>query len=322
MRTATPATYDPEPLDLLAPRAAARLRRLPVSRDQCMLLVAAVSELFTGADTYLAHQAGGAVVGNEWIPVYFGPLAAALLVVAGLLALRRRMLAATLATAVFAASVVVGVLGAYFHWMRTVLPAAPPGERVVLDLFFWAPPILGPLAFAFIGVFGTSAAWVEDPPDGGRLLLPGGLRLQLPYPKTNAYFYVTSVGMLIALVSSTLDHAATGFHDPWLWLPIVVGSFAAIVAFALGAMRSPAHADLASYVVAMLLAITVGAIGAVLHVSHDLASGGRVVAERLLRGAPFMAPLLFANMGLVGLIALLPRERALGERLSTPHDLA
>lgn len=309
-----------EPVDVLSPELARRLRRLPVSRDQCMLLVAAVSEIMTGVDTYFAHQAGGAVVGNEWIPVYFGPLAGALLLLAGLIAFRRRMLASSLATAVFAASIVVGVLGAYFHLMRAVLPGAPPGLRVQLDFFFWAPPILGPLAFAFIGVFGTSAAWVEDPPDSGRLLLPAGIVLRLPYPKTNAYLYVTSVGMLIALVSSTLDHAGTGFHDPWLWLPVVVGVFAAVVAFALGAMQHPTRADLLTYVAAMLLAMAVGVIGSVLHVSHDLASGGRFVAERFVRGAPFLAPLLFANMGLVGLVALLPHEPA--GPLSARRDLA
>jgi hypothetical protein len=51
-----------------------------------------------------------------------------------------------------------------------------------------------------------------------------------------------------------------------------------------------------------------GVVGAILHFEHDLASGSRFVPERLLRGAPFMAPLRFCNMALVGLLALLPRE--------------
>jgi hypothetical protein len=298
-----------EPIDVLLP-GAAWPHRLPVTRDQAMLLLAAVSEAFTGLDTYFAHQAGGAVVGNEWIPVFFGPLAGATLLLAGVVALRDRMLAASLATAVFAASIVVGIAGAWFHWERTVLPSGPIGQRVLLDFFFWAPPILGPLAFAFIGVFGTSAAWQEEPPGSGRLLLPGGIRLQLPYPKTNAYFYVTAMGMLIALVSSALDHAATGFRDPWLWLPLAVGVFATAVALVLGIVSRPMRLDLWTYVAAMVLAILVGAVGAVLHLEHDLASGNRFVPERLLRGAPFMAPLLFSNMGLVGLLALLPSQAA------------
>jgi hypothetical protein len=43
----------------------------------------------------------------------------------------------------------------------------------------------------------------------------------------------------------------------------------------------------------------------VLHVQDDLTSRGLFVAERFIRGAPFLAPLLFANMGALGLIALL-----------------
>jgi hypothetical protein len=214
----------------------------------------------------------------------------------------------TMAAAGVAASVVVGVVGAYFHLLRAILPSGPIGQRVTLDFFFLAPPILGPLAFAFVGVFGTSAAWIEDPPGSGRLLLPAGLELRLPYPKSNAYFYVTAIGMLIALVSSVLDHAAVGFHHPWLWLPLAVGVFATVAALVLGILARPTRLDLWTYVAAMLLAILVGAVGAVLHVEHDLASGARVVPERLLRGAPFMAPLLFSNMGLVGLLALLPSE--------------
>ena len=294
-----------EPLDVLLPRAA-WLRRLPLGRDQCMLLLAAVSEALSGLDAWLAHRAGGPVRGAEWAPAIFGPLAGALLLVAGLIAFRRRTLASLLATCVFAASIVVGLAGAWLHLQRTILPAGPFGQRVALDFFFWAPPILGPMAFAFIGVFGTSAAWIEAPAGSGRLLLPGRATLQLPYPKTNAYFYVTALGVVIALVSSVFDHAASGFDDPWLWLPTATGVFAVIVATMLGLLDEPTRTDLWTYVGAMLLLVAVGVLGAALHLRIDLTSDGRIVLERVLQGAPLMAPLLFSHMGIVGLVALLP----------------
>src|SRR5262245_29232669 len=215
------------------------LRRLPLGRDQLMLLLAAVSEALSGLDSWLAHRAGGTVRGAEWIPVVFGPLAGVILLVAGLIAFRRRTLASLLATAVFAVSVAVGVLGAWFHLHRAILPSGPPGQRVALDLFFWAPPVLGPLAFAFIGIFGTSAAWVETPAGSGELRLPGGFGLRLPYPKINAYFYITATGVLITLVSSVLDHAATGFENRWLWLPTAGGTFGLVVATVLGVIGRP-----------------------------------------------------------------------------------
>ena len=55
----------------------------------------------------------------------------------------------------------------------------------------------------------------------------------------------------------------------------------------------------------MLLLIVVGVIGAVLHIDNNLTSEGTIVGERFIRGAPFLAPLLFSNMGLLGLIVLL-----------------
>ena len=55
----------------------------------------------------------------------------------------------------------------------------------------------------------------------------------------------------------------------------------------------------------MVLLLLTGVVGFVLHIRFDLTTQNVVVAERFLRGAPFLAPLLFANMGLVGLIAIL-----------------
>src|ERR1044071_2478806 len=109
-----------------------------------MLLLAAVSEALSGLDAWLAHRASGTVRGAEWAPGIFGPVAGAMLLVAGPLAFRHRTLASLLATVVFAAGVVVGLAGAWLHLQQTVLPAGPLGERIALDFFFWAPPILGP----------------------------------------------------------------------------------------------------------------------------------------------------------------------------------
>lgn len=284
---------------------AVRRVRLPVSRDQAMLLMAAINEFFLGLDTLLAHSTSGTLRPYEWIPILFGPLAGGLLLLAGLLALRRRALASSLATVVFLASAVVGVLGAYFHIARAVLPNAPAGQQVTLDLFVLAPPILGPLAFALVGVLGISAAWVEDPPDSGLLVLSRRRRLQLPYPKTQAYCFAVSMGVLVALVSSVLDHARAGFENPWLWLPLATGVLGMVVAALLGMIERPTRLDLLTYVGAMLALIVVGGVGALLHIQSDLGWQNAVIVERFLRGAPFLAPLLYCNMGLLGLIALL-----------------
>ena len=292
--------------------------RLPLSRDQLLLLLAAVNLLFLGLDTYLAHLISGTIRPREWIPVLFGFAAGTLLLIAGLIALRNRLAATRLVTAVFIASIAVGLLGAYFHVVRGTYPTAPVGQRVSIQLLVWAPPVVAPLMFALVGLWGISAAWLESPPDSGRLGLGGGRFLQMPYSKTRAYLFLTSLAILATIISSALDHARVNYENAWLWLPLFVGVFAAIVTFGLALLSQPGRADMAIYAAAMALLILVGLLGAALHIQADI-SGQTIVVERFLREAPFLAPLLFANMGLLGLIVVLdPAEQVVDEGSPIP----
>ena len=282
-----------------------RIRRLPLSRDQIMLLMAAVNEIFLGIDIYLAHRISGTIRPNEWIPIVFGPIAGALLLLAGIIALRRRPLATVIATLTLLSSIAVGLLGDYFHLMRAILPGGPPGQQVTINLLVWAPPILAPLTFCLVGLLSISAVWIENPPESGVLTLLAGRRIRLPYSKTRAYFFMVGLGTLATVISSVLDHARTNFENPWLWLPTAIGVFGTVVAVTLGVIDKPTRADLVTYTVTMLLLMAVGMVGAVLHVNFNLIAQGTVVVERFIRGAPFLAPLLFSNMGMLGLVTLL-----------------
>ena len=285
--------------------------RIPITRDQAMLLMLALNELLLGLETYLAHSISGTILPKEWIPIIFGPVAGVFLVLAGLLALRRRTPAVVIASLIYLASLLVGLLGAYFHLVRAVLPFAPLGEMASVPLFVWAPPILGPLTFALVGLMGLSAVWLEDPPDSGHLTLLWGRRLQLPYSKTNAFFFMLALGILATVISSVLDHARTNFENPWLWLPTGIGVFGTVVAVMLGVINTPRRSDLMTYLVAMILLMLVGMLGVVLHILRNLAMENAIVVERFLRGAPFLAPMLFADMGALGLVVLLdPQEKS------------
>lgn len=136
--------------------------------------------------------------------------------------------------------------------------------------------------------------------------------MQLPYSKTQAYFFMIGMGTLATVISSVLDHARTHFEDPSLWLPTAIGIFSAVVAVVLGTIDRPSRADLITYVVAMCLLIGVGLLGAILHVNANLIAEGTIVGERFIRGTPFLAPLLFANMGTLGLIVLLDPSEVVG----------
>jgi hypothetical protein len=280
--------------------------RINLSRDQVMLLMAAVNLIFIGIDIYLAHDMDGIIKPNEWIPIIFGPVAGVLLLVAGLVAMRRRMLANIIATIIFLACVAVAALGSYFHLRYSMLPDAPAGEQVTARLMMLAPPLLGPLTFALVAFLGLSAAWEEDPVDSGILVLFRGMRVKMPYSKTRAYFFMTALFIMATVVSSVLDHARTNFENPWLWLPTLAGVFTMVVTAAMGAFNRLAYSDLVTYVATMGLLVLVGLVGAWLHVQYNLGGGqGTFLAERFLRGAPGLAPLLFANMGALGMIVLL-----------------
>jgi hypothetical protein len=284
--------------------------RLPITRDQLMLLMAAVSELFLGFDIYLAHNISGGIKPFEWIPIIFGVVGGVLLLLAGVIAFKQRPLATIVANLVFVGSIVVGLMGAYFHLQRTILLSEPvSGQEQVVGALVWAPPFLGPLFFSLIGVMGISAAWIEDPPDSGRLRLLANRHVQMPYSKTRAYFFIVCIGILATLISSVLDHARVNLENPWVWLPITAGLFGVAVSFTLGIIARPSRADLIVYVVGMIMLMVVGLVGLLLHVSVNLSAQGAVIVERFVRGSPFLAPTIFANWGLIGLLALLdPRE--------------
>lgn len=286
-----------------------RVQRLPLTRDQSILLMAAFNEFMLGVDTYLAHVLNGTIGNREWIPILFGPLAGTLLLIAGLIAVKKRHAASWMATIVFLASMLVGVLGAYFHWVRGTLPTAPPGYQVTIGLLVWAPPFLAPFAFAGIGLMGLSAAWLENPPGSGLLEMPHG-RMQMPFRKTRAYFFLVSLGVLVATISSALDHARQPFNNPFLWIPIVAGILGTMVPFLYGLTRRPfTKQEIGIYIGVMVWLIIIGMVGSYLHIQANLTSESLVVPERFLRGAPFLSPLLFANMGIVGLLVLLPPDK-------------
>ena len=116
---------------------------------------------------------------------------------------------------------------------------------------------------------------------------------------------MVGLGILATLISSVLDHARTPFTNPWLWVPTGVGIFACVVTIGSGFIKNHGRVDLIIFLISMLLMIITGLLGLYLHIRQDLTSAGAVVLERFVRGAPAMAPMLFADMGALGLIILL-----------------
>jgi len=274
------------------------LRRLPwtgkwyaVSRDEAYLLFIILNQLLLGVETTLAHISNGTLKPYEWTPILFGPISGFALIAAFVANRRGKRWGRQVTAAVLIGSIIVGLLGTYLHLVRTVRPFAPAGTRLTLDTVVWGLPLLAPPAFVLVGILGfvtLSARPVEQ--------------------KTRDYILLSTLGVLIAAVSSVIDHLRTGFTNPWLWIPTVVGLLATVVALTLALVKTRSRGELTTYVVAMLMMIVIGPLGSVLHFVHDLGVGNTIVVERLLRRAPILAPMVLANYGLMGLLALMDEE--------------
>ncbi|TFG67307.1 MAG: hypothetical protein E4H27_09165 [Anaerolineales bacterium] len=278
--------------------------RSPLTRDSAFILFVALNTLIMGLETYLAHVLNGTIRFNEWIPVVCGPFFAILLVISFALARRKPQLALWLAATALVGSIIVGLLGTYFHFIRAIRPFAASGDRVSIDLLVWGAPVFAPPTFILVGVLGLIALVKTDGQKRGGTY-GSGLPGRLPLAKDQFFFVLASLGILIATISSLFDHLRGGFDNPWLWLPTLSGLLGIVTALVLAILKQPGRGDLTIYTGVMCLLLCVGPLGLLFHVLHDLGPGSAITIERFLRGAPVLAPMVFANMALLGLIVLL-----------------
>ena len=286
--------------------------KLPLTRDDLMLGLVGFNMMAIGVETYLAHLISGGVKPAEAIPVYFGPAAGLIVLIALFFrVVRQNKVATTLVIlGVSALSVVVGVLGSAFHWERGIAPAFFEGSRLRWDWIIHAPPALAPLAFAGIGLIGILSVLEEQGQGSGKFEFPGVLAFSTPLSKTRQLMWLVGLGIAAATASAFIDHSRTEFEDFFVWIPVVLGIFGTVVTIVMATYERHTRADYFIFFWVMMLLIWVGVMGLGLHINADLPEGpqGGINTERFIRNAPVMAPMLFANMGLLGIIAMVGAE--------------
>jgi hypothetical protein len=110
-------------------------------------------------------------------------------------------------------------------------------------------------------------------------------------------------GFVGNFIFSLTDHAQNGFFNPFEWVP--VASSALAVGFLLVpflARVTDAYLGLCALV--LFVQAIVGVLGFGLHLAADLRNPGATMFDRILSGAPPMAPLLFPNLVVLALIGL------------------
>lgn len=282
---------------------------LPLNRNDLLLLLVAFTEVGLGVETFLAHLISGSIRAGESIPIITGPIFGILLLIA--LAMRVKqgrsgVRSSLLVIFTGGLSLTVGLIGTAFHWSRAMPPPNFSTYGLSLDWIIYAPPVAAPLSFAGVGILAIIALLEDTKPETGRLTLPGVITFNTPMPQTNQFFWLIAFGLWAATLSAFLDHARTGFENVFVLIPVYLGVFGSVATTIMALYHKIYEADYFWFFWTMVAMLVMGILGVGLHINADLPEGGEMAIqiERFIRGAPLMAPMLFAIMGTFGLITM------------------
>lgn len=232
-------------------------------------------------DIYLAHSVNQFRNRAEYIPLIFSASAPVVLLVALWQRTRRPLLWNVLGQIVGWGAIAVGIAGVIFHLESHFFL-----ERTIRSLTYSA-PFAAPLAYAGLGLLlvmnrmvdSRSVEWAQ-----WVLLLALG-------------------GFFGNFIFSLTDHAGNGFFRRVEWVPVVASAIA--VGFFVTPLLvrvSRRFLDLCALVLA--LEAFVGVWGFALHAASNLRGPSIRAFDNFINGAPPLAPLLFPNLAVLGLIAV------------------
>jgi hypothetical protein len=244
--------------------------------------------LILAADIYIAHSVNQFRKPAEYIPLYFSliaPIALAIVIalrwIGGLLAPWRDV-----GYLVGWLSILVGLAGVLYHLESRFFL-----DRTLQSLTY-AAPFAAPLAYTGLGF----------------LLLVDRMVAVRSADWARWVIALALGGFFGNFVLSLTDHASNGFFEKTEWIPVISSAFATgFLLVPLLANVTRRYLDLC--LVVMFAQALVGLLGFWFHLQANLIEPGANLFDRLVNGAPPMAPLLFPNLvwlALIGLWALIP----------------
>lgn len=235
---------------------------------------------FLTFDIYLAHSVNQFRHRAEYIPLFFSAIAPVLLII-GLAAQKPAAIWRILGYAVGWSSVFIGLIGVIFHLESHFFV-----ERTIRSLTYSA-PFAAPLAYTGLGF----------------LLIMNRMVSSETIEWAKWVLLMTLGGFVGNFVFSLTDHAQNGFFNHLEWVPVVASAVAVgFLTVPLVIEVSRRYIELCAIVLA--LEALVGVWGFVLHAAGNLRGPSLHPFDNFIYGAPPMAPLLFPNLTLLGLIAL------------------
>jgi hypothetical protein len=251
-------------------------------------LFVTVNLAILAADIFIAHSVNHFQKAAEYIPLYFS--IGAPVVLAIVIALRWiwgfEAPWRDVGYAVGWLSVLVGLGGVLYHLESRFFL-----DRTLKSLTY-AAPFAAPLAYSGLGF----------------LLLMNRMVAARSMEWSRWVILLALGGFFGNFVLSLTDHASNGFFARTEWIPVISSAFATgflIIPLILTVTRR--FLDLC--LVVMMGQAFVGVLGFWFHMRANLVEPGHNVFDKLVNGAPPMAPLLFPNLvglALIGLWALIP----------------
>lgn len=278
--------------------------KLPMDKNRLLLLFVGINIMFTGIDVALAHSINQFVPVYEWIPVYYFPLGAISCII---VAFQNKPKTWSSLTHIFLmlAGIIIGILGTAFHANAVLNPAG----YLTWSWVVFGSPILAPLAFTGISLLGLYGITEEVEGEPGMLHVPGLGTFKAPISRDRHFLWLVGLGFAASTVTSIIDHAQYGYSF-YKMIAIVYGLFATSVILYLATAKKWEKSDETVYFWTMITAVVVGLLGFGFHLSADLAGTGEINLERILAFAPVLAPLLFCDLGLLGLLVVAqPRKK-------------
>jgi hypothetical protein len=236
---------------------------------------------FLTFDIYLAHSVNQFRNHAEYIPLLFSATAPLALVAALTQRIRRRIIWKVLGYLVGWSAILVGLTGVILH-----LESSFFYEHTIRSLTYSA-PFAAPLAYTGLGfllvmnrmVDSESVEWAQ-------------------------WILLFTVGGFVGnFIFSLADHAGNGFFFATEWVPVAASAVAiGFLCVPLLMRVSRLFIDVTAAI--LLLEAAVGLWGFVLHSTANLRGPSVHAFDNFVYGAPPMAPLLFPNLMVLGIIGL------------------
>lgn len=194
---------------------------------------------------------------------------------------------------VYSAAAATGMVGTGFH-VHNVM--SRPGGLSWNNLLYGA-PLGAPTAILLSGLLGFMAERV-------RTAKPGSPVTFLGIPAGRLMAAITAAGLLGTAGEAGLLHFRGAYHNPFMFVPVIVPPAAAVVMAEIAVGPSVRHREFSRWWLRLTAAIGIAGVAFHAYGVHRNMGGWRNWRQNLFNGPPLSAPPSFTGLALAGLAAL------------------